>query len=101
MTDSRIACTLTPSDLRAKKNDLLPGLLRVAEHAEEVSNGYRYRFAASSETLQTIARVIDAERQCCRFFRFQLSVEPDLGPMWLEVTGPAGTRQFLADLDGV
>jgi hypothetical protein len=44
--------------------------------------------------------VIDAERQCCRFLRFQLTVEPDLGPMWLEVAGPPGTADFLTDLLG-
>jgi hypothetical protein len=46
----------------------------------------------------TIARVMDAERQCCRFLRFQLTVEPDGGPVLLDLTGPPGTREFSSAL---
>ena len=70
----------------------------MAEGSEATTVGYRFRFAASSEALAKIAAVIDAERQCCRFLRFQLTVEPDLGPLCLEVTGPVGTGEFLTDL---
>jgi amino-acid N-acetyltransferase len=93
-----IACTLTPPELQSRRNDLLVGLLNAAEKSEATDEGYRFRFAASSDTLAQIAKLIDAERVCCRFLRFQLTVEPDLGPMWLEVAGPPGTADFLTDL---
>jgi hypothetical protein len=35
---------------------------------------------------------------CCRFLRFTLTVEPDRGPIALELTGPRGTREFLESL---
>lgn len=41
---------------------------------------------------------MENERQCCRFFRFRLTIEPDLGPFWLEVTGPPGVKEFLSEL---
>ena len=44
------------------------------------------------------AAMIDAERQCCRFLRFDLRVEPDVGPIALELTGPEGTEAFLEAL---
>ena len=45
---------------------------------------------------------VDLERRCCAFLRFELTVEPGGGPVWLELTGPPGTREFLqAELDGV
>jgi hypothetical protein len=91
---------LTPTDLQRRRDDLLVGLLQVAEHSEATDVGYRFRFAACSETLARIATVIDAERQCCRFLRFQLTIEPDLGPISLEVSGPPGTAGFLADVLG-
>jgi hypothetical protein len=56
------------------------------------------RFAAASELLQAIVTVIDAERQCCRFLQFELTLEPDGGPVWLSLTGPPGTPAFLAAL---
>jgi hypothetical protein len=63
---------------------------------ERLADGFRFRFTADAELLAAIAGMIDAERRCCRFLRFQLTAEPDEGPVWLEVTGPPGTDEFLA-----
>ena len=90
-----IACSLVPGDLNARRAELLPGLIARASAREVLASGYRLVFAADSETLNLIARVIDAERQCCRFLEFQLTVEPSGGPFTLDVTGPKGTREFL------
>ena len=48
--------------------------------------------------LAAIAATVDAERQCCRFLRFQLTVEPDVGEISLDLTGPPGTREFVSAL---
>jgi hypothetical protein len=96
--DLPIVCTLTPEQLRTGRSRLLPGVLERAQDTEPIGDGYRVRFAASSEILQAIVAMIDAERQCCRFLRFRLTLEPDKGPVVLDVTGPPGTRDFLAAL---
>jgi hypothetical protein len=98
MTDLPIVCTLTPETLKTRRAGLLPGLMSRAVERLDVDNGYRVRFAPDAEILETIARVIAAERQCCRFLAFQMSVEADDGPVWLELTGPPGTRDFLEAL---
>jgi hypothetical protein len=54
------------------------------------------RFAAESNVLSEIARMVANERQCCRFLRFVVTVEPDDGPITVDLTGPPGTREFLA-----
>jgi len=97
MTDLPIACTLTPDALRDRRQGLLSELVRGAEH-EMLADGLRLRFAASTETLSTIMHAVDAERQCCRFLRFVIAVEPDGGPISVELTGPPGTREFLTAL---
>jgi hypothetical protein len=88
-------CTLTPEAIAAGRNGLLPGLSERVQEAEALENGYRLTFAASSETLLAIARVIDAERQCCRWLQFDLQVPPGQAPLVLMLTGPPGTRAFL------
>jgi hypothetical protein len=98
MNDLPIACTLTPEALAARRAGLLPGLAGRADGREETPDGMRLRFAASSDTLHAIATAIDAERLCCRFLTFELTVEQDGGPVWLTLTGPQGTREFLAGL---
>ncbi|HVL69369.1 MAG TPA: hypothetical protein VM364_19080 [Vicinamibacterales bacterium] len=98
MPDLPIACTLGPAALKARRQGLLSELVQCAQERLELPEGYRLRFVASGETLLRIAQAIDAERQCCRFLRFTLAVEPDEGPIALDLTGPPGTREFLVAL---
>ncbi len=96
MASLPIACTLSPNALKARKADLLNLLLSRAHDRAELPDGYQFRFAAEGNILSEIARMVDAERQCCRFLRFAVTVEPDDGGVTLALTGPAGTREFLA-----
>lgn len=93
-----IACTLTPAELAAGWDELLPGLVARANATEPVPGGVRWRFEPEAGLVQDIAAVIEAEHRCCRFLRFQLILEPGDGPVWLEVTGPEGTQDFLSML---
>jgi hypothetical protein len=98
MSDLPIACTLTPDALRARREGLLSELVRQAQSIERLSEGLRLRFASSTETLATLARAVEAERLCCRFLQFRITVEPDEGPIRLELTGPPGTQEFVEAL---
>ena len=98
MPELPVMCTLGPAALRARREGLLKNLLtRAAEH-HKTADGYRIRFAAGSEILPAVAGAVDAERECCRFLRFHITVEPDGGPVLLDLTGPAGTADFIAAL---
>jgi len=88
-------CSLRPSALAARKEGLLARVATQSKETTQLENGYRFEFDPDEATLVLLARVIDAERQCCRFLRFDLSVPPDGGRMSLDMTGPAGTREFL------
>jgi hypothetical protein len=98
MADLPIVCTLDPDALKARRAGLLSRVARLSVATDEISEGYRFEFAARPETLSLIAEMIDAERHCCRFLRFVLTVEQDFGPLRLEVTGPEGTQEFLSAL---
>jgi hypothetical protein len=98
MADLPIVCTLSPDALRTRREGLLSILVRRAEARDELPEGLRLRFAPTDETLSTITRAVDAERHCCRFLRFEIVVQPDGGPIVLELTGPPGTREFVAAL---
>ena len=98
MNELPIVCTLNADALAARREDLLAVLRERCERLERTPSGCRLQFAASSETLHAIARIVDAERQCCQFLEFRLTVSPGLGPITLDVTGPEGTVEFLEDL---
>ena len=98
MADLPIACTLSPTTIQTRRAGLLPGVMHRAEQRDDLPDGYRARFMAEGDILAAIAQMMDAERQCCRFMRFTLTVEPDGGPIWLDVTGPPGAKEFIAAL---
>ena len=98
MADLPIMCTLTPEALRARREGLLSDLVGRAEVQETLNDGLRLRFAPMDDTLSTLAKAVNAERHCCRFLRFQIVVEPDGGPIILELTGPVGTQEFVRAL---
>ena len=98
MPELPIACTLTPEALRTRREGLLVDLARRAERREDLSDGLRLEFAPAGDTIALIAQVVDAERHCCRFLRFDMTVEPNGGSVFLSLTGPAGTRDFVSAL---
>lgn len=93
-----IVCTLSSGELATRRDGLLPGLVARASAREPVEGGLRWRFEPEDGLVGDIAAVIDAERRCCRFLSFVLRIEPDGGPVLLEVTGPEGTEGFLTSL---
>ena len=100
MADLPIACTLSPELLKARRENLLDDLVRRSIEQMELADGFRLRFTADEQILGVIARTVDAERQCCRFLSFTISVSPDGGPITLDLTGPGGTREFLSAMIG-
>jgi hypothetical protein len=97
MGDLPIVCTLDGETLKTRRENLLPGLIADAEAREDLVDGYRWHFT-QADILPRLLRVVDAERKCCRFLRFEVTLEPNLGPISLTVTGPPGTREFLEAL---
>ena len=91
-----IACSLTNSDLQQRRRGVLHAVLSAVVEVKELEDGYAYSFPPQGERLTELAQLVDLERQCCPFLRFCLTVEPDNGPIWLEMTGPEGTKEFLA-----
>lgn len=91
-----MVCTLTPDQLSAQRDALLPGLLKRADERVPLGErGYRMKFMPQAGLLDEIARIVEQERGCCKFLKFQITVEPSNGPIYLEVTGPEGTREML------
>ena len=97
-SDLPVVCSLTPEALQARRQGLLSKLVDLAADRELLSEGMRLRFPEAPATLSAIARAVEAERHCCRFLRFSITVEPDHGPMVLELSGPPGSGEFLTGL---
>jgi hypothetical protein len=93
-----VACSLSPPELRERRETALRTLRARAREVREIAGGWSIRFAAEDQLLDELMRFIQMERKCCSFLRFGLVVTPGEGPVWLEMTGPDGTEDLLRDL---
>jgi hypothetical protein len=96
MNDLSIACSLTTPELQERRSNLLQKVRGAALESKELEEGFAYRFPPDDALLADLLMLIQLEHQCCPFLRFGLIVEAGKGPVWLELTGPPGTKGFLA-----
>jgi hypothetical protein len=91
-----VACTLTEPGLATRRAGVLADVRRSQQEVRWLPDGVALGFIAGPGRLAMLATFIELERWCCAFLRFRLTVEPGDGPLWLELTGPPGTPDFLA-----
>ena len=95
--DVPVACTLSAAE-QARRGDEIAPLFAGLQETRELSDGYMLRFPADEAWAARLLAFIAGERACCPFFTFALVFEPEQGPLWLHLRGPAGTKEFVAGL---
>jgi len=93
-----VACCLSDSDLRIRESTLLAQFKTAVIEREELENGYLFRILGDNKSIALVAELIIAERECCPFLKFEMSLEPAMGPINVRMTGPAGTKEFLKSI---
>ena len=96
MPDQPVVCKLSAPELQQRREQLFHAIRSRIQEIRPLEAGYEMRFAADDATLEQLLTLIQLERSCCPFLRFRLTVEPDSGPVWLELTGPPGSQELLA-----
>jgi len=90
-----IACELPEKQQSSRQEELSRKLFDGCELVRELEDGYEFVFLGEPEQTAELARFVAAERECCRFFAFELLFAPDLGPITLRLRGREGTKEFL------
>jgi hypothetical protein len=93
-----VACSLSGPELQERRSRLLEKVGAAMQEVKELENGFAYRLPSQESWIHELANLITLERQCCPFLQFNLRLEPGHGPIWLELTGPDGTKEFLDSL---
>jgi hypothetical protein len=70
-------------------------VFHAVESIRELPNGYAFHLPGEPEMLRTLAEFISLERLCCPFFGFTVEIEPEGGPVRLQLTGREGVKQFI------
>lgn len=90
-----IACLLNEREqaerAESARRDLFPGVQEI----EELPDGYGYCFPATEEWTAKVIAVVNAERQCCPFFTFEVVFEPHQQGLWLRFRGSEAIKSFI------
>ncbi len=98
--DSPVACTLSDNEFLERRSGLLAKVRDKIQEVKSIDSGYALRFESTNEIIDELTTLIQLERSCCQFLEFNLRVLPEQGPIWLELSGPEGTKEFLDSLLG-
>lgn len=89
-----VVCSLSPAELGVRQDEN-SAFFKDCTQALELADGYAFRFDKAELTAGPILEFIKAERDCCRFLRFELVFEPNLGPAWLRLRGSQDAKDFI------
>jgi hypothetical protein len=92
-----LACNLnalTPEQ-RQERAELAKLVRAQTQELQELPSGDAFRLPSSSALFLELAEFVHLERHCCPFFKFELELEANEGPIWLRITGPEGSKAFM------
>ena len=98
MSTLPIACSLPAPEFQVRRTEVLQKARAAALEVKEKEDGFAYRFPSNESLLVDLSALIQLEHQCCPFLKITLIVEAGAGPIWLELTGPPGTKEFLSSI---
>lgn len=90
-----LACQLTSPELVKRKQTVLAELRRQILESKETANGFVCKFKGGDGIIDQLSEFIKAERQCCPFFTFTLTIGKESKGVCLELTGPEGAKEFI------
>jgi hypothetical protein len=93
--DILVACRLSNAELRERETTLLAQFKSAVATTEELPDGYAFRVPGDEKLMMIVLELMVAERECCPFLTFELVAHPNMGPIDVRVSGPAGTKNFL------
>src|SRR5204863_6170421 len=96
-----IVCSLSEQDLIKRREELDGGIYKNIQQVQELPDGYAFRYPGNNEWATRLMEFIVFERACCRFFTFELSFEPDQGPIWLRLRGGEAVKEFIKENMGM
>jgi len=90
-------CTLSAGPY-SERMSAIERLLAGSGETRELEDGYEFRFPGGPEWSGKLLELINSERDCCRFLRFELSFEPERGAIWFRVRGSAQVKALLESM---
>ena len=91
------ACNMLALDATGRKRhgEVTKQMKAATKEQRELPDGYAFRFVSDQSTILLVSEFIARERLCCPFFKFEMAVEPEDGPLWMRLHGAEGIKDFI------
>ena len=102
-TANGLTCNIDgiPPEQRARYTQLFDSLRHAIQDKRELPDGYALRFDSTQFTTDQALEWIALERKCCPFLDLEVRWEIETGPVWLQLKGPGGVKDFILDEFGL
>lgn len=91
-SDAPLVSPVLDRAIQLRRQMLVAGLFKHVAEVREIDDGYAFRFKRSDLLTRRIADYLLFEGQHSPQLSFMLIVEPNGGPLWLEVRGMKGDK---------
>lgn len=92
-----VACTLSEAGYERRTPWMEAEFLPLLADVEQVESGVEMTFEGTGGTVETVARFVNEESDCCSFARYEVAVEPPYDRTTLTITGPDGTGDLFRE----
>ena len=90
-------CKLSSKERARRRAKVVEPMREAVVGVEELDDGYALEFNSEPGVLRMVLAFVEVERLCCPFFRFEIRVTPDGGPIWLEWGGSPEIKRALTE----
>ena len=80
---------------RARQHELSQVIAQAKLETKELADGYAFRLQETKVSVTDLAEWVAAERKCCPFFDFEISLGREGGSLWLRLRGAEGVKDFI------
>jgi hypothetical protein len=101
--DHGLTCNLDgiPSQERARYTELFESLRHAIRDKHELPDGFALLLDPAQFTMDQALEWTKLERECCPFLETELRWDIQNGPVWLDLKGPEGVKDFILDEFGL
>ncbi|MGH8020439.1 MAG: hypothetical protein ACREIA_19575 [Opitutaceae bacterium] len=95
-----VQCRLLPPEFREREKTLISDFAKVVKEVRPLDDGYIVLLQPDGDSVRLAAALIEAEAACCPFLQFCLIVTQETRDVIVELRGPPGSKEMLAEIFG-
>lgn len=90
-----LTCTLTSDELVQREAQLKKEIFSKIKKTRELEDGYEFEFHEDAAFSERLVEFINLERDCCPFFTFTLTFEPQAGALKVKIGNSKEIKEMM------